>query len=111
MATFTYIPTRSSSVAVEPRTSTATFGDGYELSILDGINNSPEMWNLSFANVDLTTAQNIVMFFKDNVTATTSFDWVTPDGNAYKFLCKKWQRSFDSSVTATISCTFQQVFW
>lgn len=111
MATFTYIPTRSSSVSVEPRISTATFGDGYELSIADGINHTAEMWDLSFSNVDLTTAQNIVMFFKDNSTATTSFDWVTPDGNAYKFLCKKWRRNYDSSVMASVSCTFQQVFW
>ena len=111
MATFTYCPNQSSSVDVTPRLNTATFGDGYEQNYYDGINNSPEVWNLVFSERDLTEAQNIVSFFKDNNTPTTSFDWTTPDGNAYKFLCKSWKRNYDSTVTATVSCTFQQVFW
>lgn len=111
MATFTYIPSYSSSVDVQPRTISAAFGDGYEQNIADGINNSPEIWNLTFSNIDLTTSANIVSFFKTNNTATTSFDWTTPDGNAYKFLCKSWKRNFDTPMTATITAIFQQVFW
>lgn len=111
MATFTYIPSSSSSVETKPKVVTAKFGDGYEQNLLDGINSSAEEWSLTFADYDLTTAETIVSFFKDNNTATTPFDWTTPDGNTYRFLCKSWKRNFTSSMTAAISCTFQQVFW
>lgn len=111
MTTFTYTPSYSSSVDVQPRIISAPFGEGYELNLEDGINTSAEIWNLTFSNVDLTTSANIVSFFKDYKTCTTPFDWVTPDGNTYRFLCKAWKRNFDSPMTATITATFQQVFW
>lgn len=111
MATFTEIPSHSSSVDVQPRILNATFGDGYEANAFDGINHSPEMWDLVFTDRTLADAASIVDFFKNNNTATTTFDWTTPDGNAGKYLCKSWKRNYTTSLTATISCRFEQKFW
>ena len=36
--------------APEPRVLKAQFGDGYEMRVRDGINNTPREWGLKFAN-------------------------------------------------------------
>ena len=34
----------------EPRVLSARFGDGYEMRVVDGINNLPRQWGLTFNN-------------------------------------------------------------
>lgn len=111
MATFTYIPSYSSSLEQTPRVLNATFGDGYEQSTLDGINHTAKKWSLTFQNRSDTDADAIISFFKTNSTATTSFDWTDPDGEALKFKCKSWRRSYDGFEHYTVTCMFEQVFW
>lgn len=111
MATFTYTPSYSTQVEYKPRILEAKFGDGYEQGIENGINANPRSWSLTFNGVDLTTATNILNFFSGNKTHITSFDWTPPDGVSGKFKCKTWRRSYDGSGHATITCTFDEVFW
>lgn len=80
MATFPYNPSYSTSIEYSPKTIDASFGDGYEQSMFNGINYYPRNWRLSFTNVDNATAARIVEFFKTNNTATTPFDWDDPEG-------------------------------
>lgn len=111
MATFTYIPSYTSALSQEPRILEAKFGDGYEQAVTDGINFNPKMWKLSFSNISHSSAATIISFFTTNNTATTSFDWTDPDGDAGKYKCKKWDKSFDGADHVSLSCEFQQVFW
>ena len=111
MATFSYTPSYSTSVDYAPKIKKATFGDGYVQAARDGINPNPKKWSLTFNGVDLTTATNIIAFFKTNTTDVTSFDWTDPDGDALKYKCEMYRRAFDGAGSATISCTFEQVFW
>jgi phage-related protein len=46
--TFTWIPTGTPAGVTTLRTRTAQFGDGYCQQVQDGINNSTDLWPLTF---------------------------------------------------------------
>ena len=41
-------PDKGLTAAYKPRTLIAQFGDGYQQRVLDGINNSPRVFNVNF---------------------------------------------------------------
>lgn len=111
MATFTYVPSFSTSIDQEPKILEAKFGDGYEQAVLNGINSDPETWSLKFTNISSTNAQVIVDFFLTNETATTPFDWMNPNGVTGRYKCRKWTRTYDGYEPNGLTCTFDEVFW
>ena len=107
MATFTHTPSYTSNADVENRILTANFGDGYSQVTEDGFNNTLRTYQLVFNNLTETIADQIMTFFSTNVTATTPFTWVTPDGFEGSFKCNERKKTFSNSLF-NISCTFRE---
>lgn len=111
MATFTAKPSYSSRLKVKPRVLTAKFGEGYEQSVSDGINDSPRHFELQFNVLTESVGNSIEDFFKDNATAITPFDWTPPTGAAGRFKCNEHTRTYSSGFSSNINCTFFEVFF
>jgi phage-related protein len=71
-------PDRGQKIDAQPRVLKASYGDGYEQRVAEGINNIPESWNLTWKNRTLTEGNKIVSFL-ENTKGVTSFDWY-PEG-------------------------------
>jgi phage-related protein len=83
-------PDRGLKADSKPRVLAATYGDGYEQRVAAGINNTPEVWNLTWKNRTSAEANKIIKFLEDQ-GGVTAFDWY-PTG-------------YDISSTATSSAT------
>lgn len=66
------IPDKGLSNTVAPRVLTATFGDGYQQRLPDGINTAPKSFKLSFANRPKAEIQAIVTYL-ESLFGVTSF--------------------------------------
>lgn len=108
MTTFTYSPESGASQTTQPRVRVATFGDGYQQRVADGINNAPRTWSLSFRGSTARLAE-ISAFFEAR-GGVESFDWTPPYGAAGKFICKSWGRDVTALSAQTINATFEEVF-
>lgn len=108
MSDFDYQPAYGAQRSKTPRVRNASFGDGYQQRVADGINTQPATWNLTF-NVTKADADAIESFFEGK-GGVESFTW-TPSGmSEVTVKCSDWSRSITSPNTATISATFMQVF-
>ena len=67
-------PDRGLKTDQSPRVLKATYGDGYEQRVAAGINNLPEVWNLTWKNRTSAEANKIVKFLEDQ-GGVTAFDW------------------------------------
>ena len=105
--TFTWFPTTGHSKAVEPRVSSAKFGDGYEQRVANGINNIADKWSLTFtASKDICDAIDL---FLRTQGAASAFIWTNPDSETGKYICRSWNKSRDMGKV-TVSATFERVF-
>lgn len=108
MSTFIWSPAYGAALAVEPRVRVASFGDGYQQRVGDGINSQPRSWSLSFsqlrANIDAIEA------FLTAHAGVESFDWTPPTGAAGKWICQSWSRAHSAKQVQAINCTFIEVF-
>lgn len=111
MATFTFVPSYSTSIGQQPKIIEAKFGDGYEQAIFNGINYTPKVWDLQFNNISAASAQSIINFFITNNTATTPFDWTDPESVAGKYKCKEWKQTYNAYEARSLTCKFEEVFW
>ena len=73
-------PDKSMTKASTPRVLIATFGDGYEQRIADGINTLNEIYNLTFATRLKEDIDDIVAFL-DGKGGVSSFPLILPDSN------------------------------
>ena len=55
----------------EPRVLKAQFGDGYEMRVADGINNTPRTWSMSFVNRTKADIDNLYKFFQTLASVDT----------------------------------------
>ena len=83
-------PDRGLKTSSKPRVLTATYGDGYEQRVAAGINNVPEVWELTWKNRTSAESNKIIKFLEEH-GGVTPFDWY-PTG-------------YDISSTATSSAT------
>lgn len=74
------IPDKSMTKTSTPRALVASFGDGYEQRIADGINTLNETYSLSFANRLKADIDDIVTFL-DLKKGVSSFTLTLPDTN------------------------------
>lgn len=110
MAEFTYLPSRGFSQEVTPRVTTAKFGDGYSQRTLYGINTVGYTWNLTFQSQPLDTANLIIAFFEAKQGAT-AFTWrPTGESEDVKVICSKWNKTYDTEISRTITATFERVY-
>ena len=105
---FAYVPSYSSSVAHQPRARVSQFGDGYEQRVADGINTDLVTWNLSFTNIDSTSADAIEALLS-GWGAVTPFTWTPPGKSQIICVCSQFSRSYPTANTNTITATFRQV--
>lgn len=108
MSTFTFVPQYGASNEVKPKITKASFGDGYEQRMQDGINNIPRVWSLTFMN-NPTDADSIEAFFIAR-KGVESFDWTPPTGSIGKWTCETWKRGVDNPAFHTITTSFKEVF-
>lgn len=110
MAVFDWGESDKSSLAEEPRVKRAKFGEGYEQRQGDGLNSTPQIWELSFEEVDDSIADSIVAFWRTHA-GVESFEW-TPKWEtvAIRVTCGKWTRSIAGAGLSHLSARFEQVF-
>jgi phage-related protein len=109
MTTFTYTPDFGAQAVYKPRVRVASFGDGYEQRVADGINVNAQVWNLQFNNRTNTEAGDILTFLAAR-NAVEAFDWTPPNGSAIKVVCREWNNTVSRSNLNNVTATFQQVF-
>lgn len=110
MATFTFTPDFGAQISSMPRVRSVRFSDGYEQRLSYGLNTSPQMWNVSFAQRGDSEANAIEGFLAAR-NGVEAFDWTPPNtGIPYKFICREWTRSLDRANLNTVSAKFEQVF-
>lgn len=94
------------------RVLSATFGDGFEQRVTDGINTAMLEFGLSFENMPEDEGDNICDFL-DARKGTEYFLWTPPRGTEGKYVCSEpirrdWNPDVDGE--SNISVTFRQVF-
>jgi len=67
-------PDRGLKTSSKPRVLTATYGDGYEQRVAAGINNVPEVWELTWKNRTSAESNKIIKFLEEH-GGVTPFDW------------------------------------
>tara|TARA_R100000458_G_scaffold44087_1_gene42103 strand:- start:22 stop:366 length:345 start_codon:yes stop_codon:yes gene_type:complete len=111
MANFptTVNPTYGTSKNSEPSIRFAQFGSGYSQRSVFGINQDLKVFELTWANISETNADEIETFLEDRGGAE-SFSY-QPQGEAAakKYICVNWSKSIPYQNRATINATFQQV--
>lgn len=108
MPTFTYVPTWGAARKHKPRILKAQFNDGYAQRAADGINNDPQVWDLTF-DVNPTDAAAIMAFLSAR-GGHEPFDWTTPNGTTLRFVCEEFSESIGDFGTYTVTAAFEQDF-
>ena len=62
---------KGAQLATEPRVIKTQFGDGYEMRVRDGINNTPRQWSLAFNNRTNDDIDNLFNFFNKLASVDT----------------------------------------
>jgi len=97
----------------EPRVLSAQFGDGYEMRIADGINNTPRKWQMSFANRTKADIDNLYKFFQTLAMVDTCKLTVphAVDGEeTVTVVIEGYSRTLTYDDYYTMGCTAREVF-
>ena len=111
----TVVPDKGISVANTPRVHLASFGDGYEHRIVDGINNLQQTFSLSFATRPKAEIDDIVAFFELK-NAVTAFDYTFSDTNesgneqTIKVVCASWNQTWAYDNFYSLTATFRRIY-
>jgi len=113
MSDFTFPPSTNSTGSVDPRTLESSYGGGYEQRSGDGLNNTPQKWNLLFTNRSITDLNTIHTFLKGK-GGWQSFTWTPPapfdtTEGEIRVKCKHWDWVYDGGDVVGITATFDQV--
>lgn len=107
MATFTWKP-QTAIRKLKPKVRVASFGDGYDQRVGDGINNNPASWSLTFQHTK--AYMDPIIDFMDIHGGSMVFDWTPPIGGAGRFVCKEWETEVVTHDVYRLTCTFDQEF-
>jgi len=107
-------PDKMLSRATQPKVRLASFGDGYEQRLPDGINTLKETFSLSFNTRTKEDIDDIVTFFDTN-KGVVPFDFTIPDTNqggevTIKVVCPTWNKVFDYGEYYSCTATFNRVY-
>lgn len=108
--TFTWTPDFGAQAAYKPRVRTATFGDGYEQRVGDGINTAMDKWTLTFAaRTDDETSQ--ILSFLNSRGGFDAFNWTPPtEASPIVVVCREWNKTLDRNNLNTVTATFERVY-
>lgn len=108
------IPDKGLSRQTTPNVLVASFGDGYEQRLPNGINNLNETFSISFNTRTKEEIDDIIGYLA-SLQGATSFDFTIPDSNnsgetTIKVVCPSFSQvyAFDDYYTAT--ATFRRVY-
>lgn len=106
--TFTWAPLVQPTGTANYRVLTAQFGDGYEQTAADGINNKVQSWPLTFSG----TADEItpIRDFLDARQGFQSFFWTPPLGVQGYYKCASHTLQHVEGNVYTLTATFKQSF-
>lgn len=109
------VPDRQLQNTSKRSTLIASFGDGYEQRLGDGINNLKKTFQLTLANRPIEEADEILAFLNENLSLN-SFDFTYKDTNevggesTIKVICEKCVATYINCDFVTINTSFRQVF-
>lgn len=108
------IPDKNLRKTSKPRVLKATFGDGYEQRLIDGINNINETFSVAFNNREKEEIDDIVAFF-DGKAGVTAFNYTYPDSNnsgerTVKVVCEDYSLNFSQNDFYGCTATFRRVY-
>ena len=97
-----------------PRVLKATFGDGYEQRIADGINNIQEEYSIAFNNRTKEEIEDITAFLASK-NGVTSFDFTIPDSNnsgesTVKVVCEQYSQNYTYGDFYGCTAMFRRVY-
>lgn len=97
-----------------PRVLKATFGDGYEQRIADGINNIQEEYSIAFNNRTKEEIDDITAFLASK-NGVTSFDFTIPDSNnsgesTVKVVCEQYNQNYTYGDFYGCTAMFRRVY-
>ena len=97
-----------------PRVLKATFGDGYEQRIADGINNIQEEYSIAFNNRTKEEIDDITAFLASK-NGVTSFDFTIPDSNnsgesIVKVVCEQYSQNYTYGDFYGCTAMFRRVY-
>lgn len=106
--TFTWQPRVEPTGTAKYRVLTAQFGDGYQQTAADGINNKVQSWPLTFSG----TASEItpIRDFLDACGGYQSFYWTPPLGTTGLYVCPSHNIKPLGGGLYELTATFNQVF-
>tara|TARA_R110000823_G_scaffold164319_2_gene296502 strand:+ start:308 stop:676 length:369 start_codon:yes stop_codon:yes gene_type:complete len=108
-------PDKQLTRSTSPKVKIATFGDGYEQRLRDGINGLSESYNLSFNNRSKNDIDDIVAFF-DTKHGVVPFNFTIPDSNGsgsettIKVVCDTYTQKYDYDNFYSATATFRRVY-
>lgn len=98
------LPDRSLSRTSTPLVKVASFGDGYQQRVADGLNSLGEDFSVTFANRGKSNADDIIAFFAAN-KGVTSFNFTYPDTNSTSTATAVTSGAPGSTINITLAAT------
>jgi len=107
-------PDKSLKRSSKPKIHLATFGDGYEQRLADGINSVKETYNVSFQTRPKADIDDIVGYL-DSLKGVTAFNFTIPDSNnsgetTIKVVCDSFDITYDYGDFYSASAKFRRVY-
>ena len=107
-------PDKSLSRSSKPRVHLASFGDGYEQRLADGINSVKEEFSVSFNTRTKEEIDNIVAYL-GSLKGTTKFNFTIPDSNnsgenTVKVVCDNFDITYDYENFYSATAKFRRVY-
>lgn len=85
------------------------FGDGYEQSVPNGLNNNPASWPVTIGELTDMEARQIMLFL-DSFGGHRPFWWRDPDGKLLQYKCTEYERTYSDDDRNNVTATFKQYF-
>ena len=102
-------------MATKPRVLKAQFGDGYEMRVKDGINNTPRTWTMAFNNRPKAEIDDLYTFM-NQLAEVSSAKLTVPDSNAggseetVVVILEGYSKTYNYADYYSLSCTAREVF-
>tara|TARA_B110000444_G_C18610842_1_gene487568 strand:- start:29 stop:451 length:423 start_codon:yes stop_codon:yes gene_type:complete len=102
-------------MATKPRVLKAQFGDGYEMRVKDGINNTPRTWTMAFNNRPKAEIDDLYTFM-NQLAEVSSAKLTVPDSNAggseetVVVILEGYSKTYNYAEYYSLSCTAREVF-
>ena len=109
------VPDKGLTSTEAPRVLMASFGDGYEQRIANGINSLDQTFSLSFKTRPKAEIDDIIAFFVSR-KGVTAFNYKVSDSNVgggettYKVVCDKWTKTYAYDDFYNATANFRRVY-